>query len=239
MAEGKFVVYFRVSTARQGRSGLELDAQRAATQAYLNGGNWQVVAEFTEIESGKHNDRPKLAEAFKACRVYGARLLIAKLDRLSRNAAFTMGLRDAGVDFVCADNPHATPLTIGVLAVVNEEERRVISERTIAALAAKRDWYAKLTREMRAELRKAGKATSLGGNRGHVITAEAAAAGRAVIAKRVVARMSDIAPIVRELRGAGVTSLWALARELTARGIPTSRGLKTWTAAGVARVLGA
>src|SRR5439155_23239128 len=102
---------------------------------YLNGGNWKIVGEFTEIESGKREDnRPKLADAFKACRVYGAKLVIAKLDRLSRDAHFLLGLEKAGVEFVCVDDPHMTPLTLGIRAVVAQHERELISTRTKAAL---------------------------------------------------------------------------------------------------------
>src|SRR5690348_8601113 len=101
MTEKAYVAYYRVSTARQGKSGLGLEAQREAVRAFLNG--QKVVAEFTEVESGKRIDRPKLAEALHACRVYGATLVIAKLDRLSRDAYFLLGLEKAGVDFVAAD----------------------------------------------------------------------------------------------------------------------------------------
>jgi DNA invertase Pin-like site-specific DNA recombinase len=92
VAEGMHVAYYRVSTARQGRSGLGLEAQRDAVQTFLNGGNWTMAAEYTEVESGKNNDRPELAKALQACRVYGAKLVIAKLDRLSRDAHFLLGL---------------------------------------------------------------------------------------------------------------------------------------------------
>ena len=114
---GRFVAYFRVSTQRQGKSGLGLEAQRQAVATYLNGGDWKIVAEFTEVESGKRDDnRPKLAEAFKACRVHRATLIIAKLDRLGRDAHFLLGLQKAGVEFVCVDDPHMTPLTLGIRA---------------------------------------------------------------------------------------------------------------------------
>jgi DNA invertase Pin-like site-specific DNA recombinase len=103
MAEGKFVSYLRVSTARQGRSGLGLGARRQAVEDFLNGGNWRVIKEFVEVESGKKADRPELMKAIQACRVFGAKLFIAKLDRLSRDAHFLLGLEKAGVDFVAAD----------------------------------------------------------------------------------------------------------------------------------------
>ncbi|WP_342779043.1 recombinase family protein [Methylobacterium terricola] len=136
MAAGKFVTYARVSTARQGRSGLGLDAQREAVRAYLNGGRWTVVGEFVEVESGRRADRPELARAVAACRLYGARLIVAKLDRLSRDPGFLRDLERSGVDFVAADMPDANRLTVGVMALVAEHEREAISARTKAALAA-------------------------------------------------------------------------------------------------------
>jgi DNA invertase Pin-like site-specific DNA recombinase len=136
MAEGTFVAYYRISTERQGKSGLGLDAQRKAVEDFLNGGNWRIVAELKEIESGKHSDRPALAKAFQACRLRRAKLVIAKLDRLSRDAHFLLGLEKAEVDFVAADMPTANRLTVGIMAMVADEERRMISRRTKEALAA-------------------------------------------------------------------------------------------------------
>ena len=109
---GKFVAYFRVSTDRQGKSGLGLDAQRKSVLDYLDGGRWSLVAEFTEIESGKRNDRPELEKALATCKKQKAKLVIAKLDRLSRNLAFIATLMDSGVEFVAVDNPHANKLTV-------------------------------------------------------------------------------------------------------------------------------
>jgi DNA invertase Pin-like site-specific DNA recombinase len=103
MDEGKFVAYYRVSTEKQGRSGLGLEAQQRAVRDYLNGGSWDLCSEIVEVESGKNSDRPKLAEALTLCRLYGATLIIAKLDRLSRDAHFLLGLEKAGVDFVAAE----------------------------------------------------------------------------------------------------------------------------------------
>lgn len=125
-----------MSTDRQGKSGLGIEAQRNGVAEHLNGGNWSLVKEFVEVESGKRIDRPKLDEAIKACRIYGAKLVIAKLDRLSRDAHFLLGLEKAGVDFVAADMPNANRLTVGIMAMVAEEERRMISKRTKDALAA-------------------------------------------------------------------------------------------------------
>src|SRR5215471_5776281 len=134
--QGKFVAYFRVSTDRQGKSGLGLEAQRKAVLDYLNGGSWELVQEFVEVESGKHSERPQLEAALAACKKHRARLVIAKLDRLSRNLAFIATLMESGVEFTAVDNPHANKLTIHILAAVAQHEREMISERTKAALAA-------------------------------------------------------------------------------------------------------
>src|SRR3954468_23765921 len=155
MAEGAFVAYYRVSTERQGRSGLGLTAQHKAVEDFLNGGNWRLVAEFTETESGKHSNRPAVAKAFQACRLRRAKLVIANLDRLSRDAHFLLGLEKAGVDFVAADMPTANRLTVGIMAMVADEERRMISKRTKEALTAAKTLGLKL-----------------GGNRGVIISAE-------------------------------------------------------------------
>jgi DNA invertase Pin-like site-specific DNA recombinase len=133
---GKFVAYFRVSTDRQGKSGLGLGAQREAVMNYLNGGSWQLVGEFTEVESGKHSDRSQLAAAVAACKKLRAKLVIAKLDRLSRNLAFIAAPMDSGVEFVAVDNPHANKLTVHILAAVAQHEREMIAERTRGALRA-------------------------------------------------------------------------------------------------------
>src|SRR5437016_5331644 len=134
MNRTKYIAYFRVSTARQGRSGLGLEAQRQAVRTHLNG--VKPLSEFVEVESGRRSDRPKLTEALSACRVHKATLVIAKLDRLARNVAFVSNLMDAGVEFEAVDFPQANRLTIHILAAVAEHEARMISERTCAALAA-------------------------------------------------------------------------------------------------------
>ncbi len=136
MSTGRFIAYYRVSTATQGRSGLGVEAQQAAVRAFLNGGSWKLLGEFTEVESGANNARPELGKALNACGLKGATLVIAKLDRLSRDAHFLLGLDKAGVDFVAADMPSANRMTVGIMAVVAEEERRMIAARTKAALAA-------------------------------------------------------------------------------------------------------
>src|SRR6266576_3348268 len=118
-------------------SGLGLEAQRQAVQTHLNG--VKPVSEFTEVESGRRTDRPKLTEALAACRVHKATLVIAKLDRLARNVAFVSNLMDAGVEFEAVDFPTANRLTIHILAAVAEHEARMISERTRAALGAAKE----------------------------------------------------------------------------------------------------
>src|SRR5215204_4702402 len=178
MAERAFVAYYGVSTERQGRSGLGLAAQRKAVEDFLNGGNWRLVAEFTEVESGKHSDRPALAKAFQACRLRRARLVIAKLDRLSRDAHFLLGLEKAGVDFVAADMPTANRLTVGIMAMVAEEERRMISIRTKEALAAAK-----------------ARGVKLGGFRGVKIDAAARAAGRMALVAKAQARAQELEPV--------------------------------------------
>src|SRR3546814_6472243 len=117
MATGKFVAYYRVSTAQQGRSGLGLEAQQQAVRDYLNGGTWELAAEFVEVESGKRTDRPELENAIKAARKAGATLIIAKLDRLARDVHFISGLMKAGVEFTAVDMPAANRLTIHILEI--------------------------------------------------------------------------------------------------------------------------
>lgn len=220
MADGKWISYLRVSTDRQGKSGLGIEAQRHAVAEHLNGGSWKLVKEYKEVESGKRTDRPMLAEAIKACRACGAKLVIAKLDRLSRDAHFLLGLEKAGVDFVAADMPNANRLTVGIMAMVAEEERRMISKRTKDALAA---------------VKRRGK--KLGGDRGVVPSRKTRALAVAAIQARADSRAADIAPIIRELQVAGATSLRQLADGLNDAGIPTARGDGEWSAAQVARVL--
>ena len=220
MAEGAHVAHYRVSTAKQGRLGLGLEAQREAVQSFLNGSAWTLASEFTEVESGKRSDRPELAKALHACRVYGAKLVIAKLDRLSRDVHFLLGLEKAGVDFVAADMSAANRLTVGILAMVADEERRMISSRTKAALAAAKR-----------------RGVKLGGYRGGKLTRKARQAGWTTLSTRANERAEDLAPIISELRAAGLTSLSELAKALTERRIPTARGKTEWTAVQVARVL--
>src|SRR5690606_2576896 len=124
----RLICYLRVSTAKQGSSGLGLEAQRAAVQQYANQLGAEIIAEYLEVESGKRSDRPQLDIAIGHAKFAGARLVVAKLDRLARNVAFLSALMEAKADFVCCDNPHATPLTLHILAAVAEDEARRISD---------------------------------------------------------------------------------------------------------------
>jgi len=217
MADGRFVSYYRVSTERQGKSGLGLDAQKKAVSDYLNGGAWSLVGEFTDIESGKNNDRPGLAAAIERAKLTGATLVIAKLDRLSRNAGFLMNLRDAGVEFVAVDLPNANRLTVGIMALVAEQEREAISSRTKAALSAAKARGSKL-----GGFRAGAKPDPVKG----LVGIKSKADGFAL----------RVMPVVREIQAGGVVSLNGVAGELTKRGIKTARG-GAWTAASVKNLM--
>ena len=220
MADGKWISYLRVSTDRQGTSGLGIEAQRHSVAAFLNGGRWKLIKEFVEVESGKRSDRPKLAEALAACRLHGAKLVIARLDRLSRDAHFLLGLDKAGVDFVAADMPHANRLTVGVMALVAEEERKHISANTKAALAAAK-----------------ARGVKLGGDRGYRPSADDAAHAANAHRQSADNRAADILPAIKELQECGCSSLHAIAAGLNEMGIPTARGKDNWRPAQVARIL--
>jgi DNA invertase Pin-like site-specific DNA recombinase len=222
MTDGRFVSYLRVSTAEQGHGSRSLEAQRKAVADYLNGGQWQLVTEVVEIESGKRSDRPKLEEALRLCRLHNATLVIAKLDRLSRDAHFLLGLEKAGVDFVAADMPSANRLTVGIMAMVADEERRLISKRTKEALAAAK-----------------ARGKKLGGDRGNLRGAAGKKGHAASLATRQAkarSRASDLAPVIEELTASGAVSLRQIAAGLNARGIRTARGGE-WSAMQVQRVM--
>jgi DNA invertase Pin-like site-specific DNA recombinase len=209
------------ASAKQGRSGLGLEAQQEAVRSYLNGGSWQLVAEVVEVESGKRNDRPKLAEALRLCRLHGATLIIAKLDRLARNVAFISNLMESGVEFTAVDFPQANRLTVHILAAVAEHEAKAISTRTKDALAAAK-----------------ARGKKLGGDRGN-LPAVAKDGAKASVAARIAKannRASDLAPIIEELKGSGAVSLRQIAAALNAREIKTTRG-GAWSAVQVQRVL--
>lgn len=212
---GKFVAYYRVSTKRQGVSGLGLEAQREAVARYLNGGDWELVGEFTDVESGKNDDRPELAKAIAQAKKARATLVIAKLDRLSRKLSFVASLMDSGVKFVAVDNPQANELTIHILAAVAQAERKAISERTRAALAAAKARGVKLGNpQLSKARRKAQDAIRTSSER----------------------FAENVMPLIEQIQASGLTSLRQIAGALNARGIKTRRGAE-WTAAAVSRVL--
>src|SRR6478609_2498636 len=197
---GKFIAYYRVSTDKQGKSGLGLEAQRQAVETYLNGGSWTLVAEFVEVESGKDSHRLQLAAALGACKKHRAKLVIAKLDRLSRNLAFIATLMDSGVEFIAVDNPHANKLTIHILAAVAQHEREIIAARTSAALQAAKLRGKRLGNPKLSDARR------------HAARAKKEKADR---------YSANIIPLIREIQGSGIKSLRGIARALAARGIRT------------------
>ena len=215
MTEVRFVAYYRVSTDRQGRSGLGLEAQQKAVADFIAQGSGDLVTEYTEVESGKRNNRAELAEALAACRKHKAVLLLARLDRLARNVAFVANLLEAGTDFIALDMPEADRTFLQMAAVFAEWEGRKISERTTAALAAAK-----------------ARGTRLGSpepQKGSAVGAEAQKAE----ADRFAA---NSAPVIDSIRSAGVTSLRGIADALNARGVQTARGGR-WHAATVRNVL--
>jgi len=191
---------------------------------YLNGGDWRIIGEYTEVESGRRSDRPELVKALAAARLHRVPIIVAKVDRLTRSVAFLSRLLEAGVDVRFTDLPQIEGPTgrfmLQQMASVAELEAGLISSRTKAALAA-----AKV------------RGVKLGGNRGAIISRQARAAGRAAQAARSKARAADLAPILAELRSAGVTTLEAIAQALTDRRIPTARGISGWSPTQVSRVL--
>ena len=221
MATGKYVSYFRVSTQKQGNSGLGLEAQQAMVRTYLNGGDWQMVAEFIEIESGKRREnRPKLNEALALCRKTGATLLIAKLDRLARNVHFISGLIESGVKFIAVESPNDDTFMLHVRAVIGEKEAKDIGDRTKAALKAAR-----------------ARGTVLGGRRVSADRwAEITSQSNQQRSRAAAERVSSLAPVINALRSEGAVTLRDIAAKLNERGFRTARG-KQWTAVQVMRVL--
>lgn len=215
----RFVPYYRVSTARQGRSGLGLEGQRAAVEAYLAANNGVALQSFSDVQSGKDDDRPQLAAALKFCRATRATLLIAKIDRLSRNAAFLLTLQDSGARFVACDLPDMNETVVGIMAVIAQAERRMIGERTKAALAAAKARGVRL-----------GNPHLKPGTRSTALRASRAASSRAD------RRAEDLRDIVDAARAAGCSSLRSIAAHLNDAGVATSRG-STWTAGAVSRLL--
>ena len=206
----KIVTYLRVSTAKQGQSGLGLAAQQYAIDGYLRDSKASVLGTYKEVESGKSSARPKLQEALQHAKVTGATLVIAKLDRLSRNAAFLLTLRDSGVKFVAADMPQASDLTIGIMALIAQQEREAISKRTKEALAAAKARGQVLGNPNGARaLRAAGK-----GNKASIKVIKAKASSHA----------AQLRPVIDALAGEGIKSLGAVAAALNDREMRAPRG---------------
>ena len=203
MSDRQYIAYYRVSTEEQGKDGHGLDAQRNAVQGYLQAHGGVLIGEYTEIESGKKNNRPELQDAIRGCRRGKVTLLIAKLDRLGRNVAFIATLMDSKVEFVCCDNPHANELMIHILAAFAQHERKQISKRTKEGLAAAK-----------------AKGVKLGNPRIHEVNQP-----RQEQADRFAVGMI---PVIEEIKAAGHTTRRALAAELNRRGVPTAKEGKEW-----------
>ena len=219
----RLVAYERVSTARQGQSGLGLEAQRKAIDDFAASRNAAITARFTEVESGKRADRPELLKALNLAKLTGATLVIAKLDRLSRNAAFLLTLRDSDVRFLACDMPEANDLTVGIMALVAQQEREAISRRTREALAAAKARGVKLGNPNGAgALRRAGK----GG-----------AALRATVRDNADRHAAELAEVLADIRANGHSTLRAMAAELNSRGILTRRGGR-WHVSNVKNLIG-
>ena len=223
MANGKFVSYLRVSTARQGSSGLGIEAQRESVTRYLNGGEWTLVAEVVEIESGRRADRPELERALSLCRAHRAALVVAKVDRLTRSVGFLSRLLEAGVEIRFVDLPAIEGPTgrfiLNQMASVAELEAGMISARTKAALAASK-----------------ARGVTLGGFRDRSGTSADCERARAQRTAQAVKHAGDLSDLFNRLDPAGSLSLRAMASALNTEGIPTATGRGGWTAAGVARV---
>jgi DNA invertase Pin-like site-specific DNA recombinase len=226
---GKFIAYYRVSTAKQGLSGLGLEAQRTAVMSYLNGGKWKIIAEFTEVESGRRSDRPQLDAALKAARLHRASIVVSKVDRLTRSVSFLSKLLDADVDVRFADLPQIEGATgrfmLQQMVAVAELEAGLISARTKAALAA-------------STKRLGGTRFRADGTRSFIISKDIRILASAAIQATADQRAAEVLPTIRELQAAGAKSLRAIAARLNELGIPTARGTGAWSAVQVMRLLG-
>lgn len=225
MSDFKFVAYYRVSTTRQGRSGLGLQAQQDAVHSFIRAAGGRVLDAFTEVESGKRNERPELQKALRRAKVSGARLIIAKMDRLSRNASFLLNLRDSGVRFMAADLPNADETIVGIMAVMAQREREIIGLRTAEALAVARRRLSEQGRTLgnpngASALRRAGK--------GNV-------AALARIAVAATARAEEYRETLDDIDPDGTLSLRSVAAELNRREIESPMRAR-WHPSSVARL---
>jgi DNA invertase Pin-like site-specific DNA recombinase len=212
----KVVSYYRVSTTRQGESGLGLESQRETVRRYVSSHGMETVGEFTEVESGKVNDRPELTKALNVCRKNGATLVVSKLDRLSRNALFLLQLQQSNVEFICCDCPNVDRFTVGILALVAQREREMISERTKSALQAAR------IRGVRLGTRNPDRQVKL------MVDG---------VLREKMNFLNRVRPIVEEVRSSGVNTLQGIADCLTRRGIPTRYGKTVWFPSTIKTIL--
>jgi DNA invertase Pin-like site-specific DNA recombinase len=220
----KYIAYYRVSTTKQGQSGLGLEAQQASVTGYLNAKNGELLAEYTEIQSGKKDEnRPELQSALRQCRLTGATLLIAKIDRLSRNPAFLINLQDSSTNFVCVDMPEANNFTVGILACMAGYYRQQISDNTKAALKAAK-----------------ARGVTLGNPRLDEFRNTDTTNARAAKISMAKERNADILGIINEMKDSAgnVVSLRELSKMLNDAGYKTARG-KEWHPTSVSRVLAA
>jgi DNA invertase Pin-like site-specific DNA recombinase len=238
IAEGKFVSYLRVSTDKQGRSGLGIEAQREAVVRYLNGGQWALSAEYVETETGRRSDRPKLAAALSHAKALGAKLVFAKLDRLTRNVDLLRSLVASGVDLVFCDLPAVPPGPMGrflltQMAAVAELEAGLIGERTKNALAVARKRIARTGQRGRPDIKRLGNPNGARALKG---TQVGNAQAVAKIKQNAAQRAADLMAIVDDIRRSGITTVRGIADELHVRGIRAPRG-DTWHPTAVARLL--
>lgn len=219
----KYIAYYRVSTVKQGQSGLGLEAQKASVADYLAGVSGELINEYTEIQSGKKNNRLELDKALRKCRLTGATLLIAKLDRLSRNAAFLMNLQESAIKFIACDMPEANNLTVGLMACLADYERVLISNRTKEALKAAK-----------------ARGVKLGNPKLDQVRCTDTTAARTARVEKAKERNTEILEVINEIQSnAGVElSLRQISKQLNEAGYTTARG-KAWQATSVMRVLAA
>ena len=217
----KYIAYYRVSTVKQGQSGLGLEAQKASVAEYLSTAKGELINEFTEIQSGKQNNRPELEKALRKCRLTGSTLLIAKLDRLSRNAAFLINLQNSAINFVACDMPEANTLTVGLMACLADYERVLISNRTKEALKAAK-----------------ARGVKLGNPHLDKIRCTDTSAARTAKIEKAKERNSEIKEVITEIQNSTTDklSLREISRRLNEAGYKTAWG-KDWHATSVSRIL--